>query len=75
MKNTFDDKPALPVWLLLPAALSILTVVYLTFVWVSTEVTMGIIQRIFLLPCSRCYHGVLGGFRRWACEPAVSQDR
>jgi heme exporter protein C len=47
MKNTFDDKPALPVWLLLPAALSILTVVYLTFVWVSTEVTMGIIQRIF----------------------------
>lgn len=47
MKRSFDDEPALPVWLLLPSLLSMLTAVYLTFVWVSTEMTMGIIQRIF----------------------------
>ena len=47
MTATDDDKPAISKWLLLSAAISMLIGLYLTFVWVSTEVTMGIIQRIF----------------------------
>ncbi len=42
-----DDKPALPLWLVLPAAVSMMVALYLIFVWVSTEQTMGIVQRIF----------------------------
>jgi heme exporter protein C len=47
MKPNFDDSPAIPLWLLLSAAATMLTGLYLIFVWVSTEVTMGLIQRIF----------------------------
>jgi heme exporter protein C len=42
-----DDAPALPLWLLLLSATSVLVALYLIFMWVSTEATMGIIQRIF----------------------------
>jgi heme exporter protein C len=47
MTDDLDDKPALPLWLLIPAACSMILSLYLTFVWVSTEQTMGIVQRIF----------------------------
>jgi heme exporter protein C len=42
-----DQKPALPLWLWLPAAALMLFLLYLIFVWVPTEATMGIVQRIF----------------------------
>jgi heme exporter protein C len=48
MTNTTSaDSPAVPLWMGLLAALAMLVHLYLTFVWVSTEATMGIIQRIF----------------------------
>jgi heme exporter protein C len=47
MGNEFDAKPALPLWLLLTAALAMLVHLYLVFLWVPTEATMGIVQRIF----------------------------
>lgn len=47
MTGRTDTAPAVPLWLLCPAAASMLIALYLIFVWVSTEVTMGIIQRIF----------------------------
>jgi len=43
------DDPAIPAWLLALAILSMTASQYLTFSWVSTEATMGIIQRIFYL--------------------------
>jgi heme exporter protein C len=43
----FDDRPALPLWLLAPTAAMMLLTLYLIFVWVPTESTMGIVQRIF----------------------------
>jgi heme exporter protein C len=47
MRNDSLYAPALPIWLLCPAALSMLAALYLIFIRVSTEATMGIIQRIF----------------------------
>jgi heme exporter protein C len=42
-----DDRPAVPSWLLGLAAALMLAHLYLIFCWVSTEATMGIIQRVF----------------------------
>jgi len=42
-----DDRPAVPLWQLALAAGALLVQLYLIFAWVSTEATMGIIQRIF----------------------------
>ena len=47
MLSEFDDKPALPIWLGGAAALAMLVHLYLVFVWVPTEATMGIVQRLF----------------------------
>jgi len=47
MTTRFDDKPAVPLWMLCLTAALVLVQLYLIFVWVSTEATMGIIQRIF----------------------------
>jgi heme exporter protein C len=47
MTKEFDDKPALPIWLVAPTALMMVVSLYLIFIWVSTESTMGIIQRLF----------------------------
>ena len=47
MVNEFDDKPAFPLWFGALAALAMLVHLYLVFVWVPTEATMGIVQRIF----------------------------
>ena len=47
MVKEFDDKPALPLWLLAAAALAMLVHMYLIFMWVPTEATMGIVQRLF----------------------------
>jgi heme exporter protein C len=47
MVHEFDDKPALPVWLGAAAALAMLIHLYLIFMWVPTEATMGIVQRLF----------------------------
>ncbi|MGH9631784.1 MAG: cytochrome c biogenesis protein [Bryobacteraceae bacterium] len=47
MKQASDDKTALPPWLFCSAAGAMLVALYLIFIWVSTEITMGIIQRIF----------------------------
>jgi heme exporter protein C len=38
---------AVPVWLALPALGAMLAMLYLVFMWVPTEATMGIVQRIF----------------------------
>jgi heme exporter protein C len=46
-EKSIGDGPALPLWLLCLAPGSMLIALYLIFLWVSTEVTMGIIQRIF----------------------------
>ncbi|MGA2197974.1 MAG: hypothetical protein ABSH40_22105, partial [Bryobacteraceae bacterium] len=42
-----DNRPAVPAWMLGLTAAMVLTHLYLIFMWVSTERTMGIIQRIF----------------------------
>jgi heme exporter protein C len=47
LESTFDTKPAVPAWMLVLTALLLLTHLYMIFMWVSTEATMGIIQRIF----------------------------
>ena len=39
--------PAAPPWLAITTAAMVLTSLYLTFVWVPTEASMGIVQRIF----------------------------
>jgi heme exporter protein C len=43
----FDDSPAVPVWWGAISAASMMVLLYLIFNWVSTEATMGIVQRIF----------------------------
>ena len=47
MVNEFEDKPAVPLWLGATAALAMLVHLYLVFMWVPTEATMGIVQRLF----------------------------
>jgi len=47
MVKVFDDKPALPLWLGGAAALAMMVHLYLVFMWVPTESTMGIVQRLF----------------------------
>jgi heme exporter protein C len=42
-----NNRPAVPVWMLAVAAALVLVWLYMIFMWVSTEATMGIIQRIF----------------------------
>jgi heme exporter protein C len=45
--RSFDDSPAIPLWLGVPALAAMLAALYLIFMWVPTEATMGIVQRIF----------------------------
>ena len=47
MVKEFDDKPALPLWLGAAAALAMMVHLYLVFMWVPTEASMGIVQRLF----------------------------
>jgi heme exporter protein C len=47
MAAEFDDKPAVPPWLIAAAALAMMVHLYLVFMWVPTEATMGIVQRLF----------------------------
>jgi heme exporter protein C len=47
MIGEFDDKPALPPWLGGAAAVAMMVHLYLVFMWVPTEATMGIEQRLF----------------------------
>lgn len=47
VNRIYDDSPSIPIWLLALAAVAMLGSLYFTFIWVSTEATMGIIQRIF----------------------------
>jgi heme exporter protein C len=47
MDGDLYDEPAVPLWLGLLAASSMFVALYLIFIWVSTERTMGIVQRIF----------------------------
>ena len=45
--SAINKGPAVPLWLLCVASISMVAALYLIFIWVSTEATMGIIQRIF----------------------------
>jgi heme exporter protein C len=47
MVAQFDDKPAVPPWLIAAAAVAMMVHLYLVFMWVPTEATMGIVQRLF----------------------------
>jgi len=47
MLSEFDDRPAIPMWLLASAAIAMMAHLYLIFMWVPTEATMGIVQRLF----------------------------
>ncbi len=47
MASKTYDSPAAPRWLVASAAAMILTDLYLIFLWVPMERTMGIVQRIF----------------------------
>src|SRR3954453_17675026 len=58
----FNDTPAVPLWLLSLASGSMLVALYLIFVWVSTEITMGIIQRIFYFHVPAATAAVCGVF-------------
>ena len=44
-----DYSDALPIWLLAPTAVSVMASMYLMFVWVPMEASMGVVQRIFYL--------------------------
>ena len=64
MLPEFDDKPALPLWLGGVAALAMVVHLYLIFMWVPTEATMGIVQRLFyfhvpaaMAACVACFVG------------------
>jgi len=46
-KPQFDDSPAVPLWWGGLSAVAMIGLLYLIFDWVSTETTMGIVQRIF----------------------------
>src|SRR5215469_15215675 len=45
--RAFDESPAIPMWLGLPALAAMLGALYMIFVWVPPEATMGNVQRIF----------------------------
>jgi heme exporter protein C len=45
--QAFDDNPAVPLWLGLPALAAMLGALYMIFLWVPPEATMGNVQRIF----------------------------
>ena len=45
--RSFDDSPAIPLWLAIPALAAMLAALYMIFMWVPTEATMGIVQRLF----------------------------
>jgi len=45
--QAFDDTPAVPLWLGLPALAAMLGALYMIFLWVPPEATMGNVQRIF----------------------------
>jgi heme exporter protein C len=47
MLREFDERPALPVWLGATAMVAMIVHLYLVFMWVPTEATMGIVQRLF----------------------------
>jgi heme exporter protein C len=47
MLSEFDDRPAVPLWLLAGAALTMMVHMYLVFMWVPTEAAQGIVQRLF----------------------------
>jgi heme exporter protein C len=47
MTKQFSDSPAVPAWWLGLSAATMIGLLYLIFNWVSTEATMGIVQRIF----------------------------
>lgn len=47
MASDLYDSPAVPRWLAFTAAGMVLAALYLIFVWVPTESSMGIVQRIF----------------------------
>ena len=47
LKSQCDSKDVIPLWLLASSGASMLVALYLTFLWVSTEATMGIMQRAF----------------------------
>lgn len=42
-----EDRTAVPLWLLISSLCSMLLALFLIFVWVPTEATMGIVQRVF----------------------------
>lgn len=45
--RAFDDSPAIPFWLGIPALAAMLGALYMIFLWVPPEATMGNVQRIF----------------------------
>jgi len=47
VQQKFDTSPAVPLWWGGIAAAAMIATLYLIFNWVSTEATMGIVQRIF----------------------------
>ena len=47
MLSEFDDRPAVPLWLLAASSLAMVVHLYLIFEWVPTEATQGIVQRLF----------------------------
>jgi heme exporter protein C len=47
MRSEFDEKPAVPLWLMASAGVAMMVHLYLIFCWVPTEKTMGVVQRLF----------------------------
>ena len=45
--RAFDESPAIPLWLGIPALAAMLGALYMIFLWVPPEATMGNVQRIF----------------------------
>lgn len=45
--RAFDDRPAIPIWLGIPALAAMLGALYMIFLWVPADVAQGNVQRIF----------------------------
>jgi heme exporter protein C len=62
LKPQMEESPAVPVWWGVLSAVMMIGTLYLIFDWVSTEATMGIVQRIFYFHVPAAFAAFLASF-------------
>ena len=60
--RSYEFTEAVPMRLLAPTAAMLLASLYLTFVWVPMELSMGVVQRIFYLHVASAFVAFTGFF-------------